>query len=435
MALSTPSSPSEIEKDMKTDFQRELVGSNPFLPNSWISALISGFSNRLFDNYITLNQAVEVSFYDTSPEIYLERQADWYGVTRFDATQASGKIIVTGILSTVVPASTTFVSSGGISCVSDADATITAKSEVPSSIVSSGTVATCTMASAHELSPNVPVTISGANETDYNGTFEINIVDDLTFTFTILNATTSPATGTILVAYESAILNTITDEFSSASNLDSSSPVTLSGSISGVDTDAFVYADGFAGGSDKEDIETFRNRFLERVRNPVANFNVASIETKAREVSGVTRVFVQEVTPAIGQVTIFFTRDNDADIIPDSAEALAVKTKILEIKPANTSDDDVIVNPLTGVSTNFSFGGVVPNTATMKTALENSLEEFFKTIPVPETDVTADQYRTAIQNTVDLETGERISTFVLVSPTSDISITTGELATLGTVST
>ncbi|MCH9735877.1 MAG: baseplate J/gp47 family protein [Actinomycetia bacterium] len=434
MPLETPDSPSDIERDLKTDFQRELVSSNPFLPNSWISALISGFSNRLFDNYLGLEEAVKVSFYDTSPEIYLERQASWYNVFRLAATQATGNIIFTGTDGVVVPSGTEFASSGGITAITDSDATITTKSDTPTSVSSSGTTATVVMPTEHELSPGVEVTISGANESEYNGTFDVNIVDEFSFTYDLDSSTTTPATGTILVDYVSGIAPCTTTDFSSEANLEADSLVILSGAITNVDSTAYVDSFGFGGGTDKEGLNTFRTRFLDRVGNPVANFNDAAIDEKARQISGVTRVWIQDVTPSIGQVTIYFTRDNDNTIIPSSEEATTVKNSILEIKPANTADEDVIVDPLVGVSTNFTFTSIVPNTTTMSEAVENSLREFFRTIPNPEENVLRDQYITAIYNTVDLETGDRIESFDLLSPIGDISVSTGEIAILGTVS-
>lgn len=433
MSLETPLNPSEIDRDIKTDFQRELVSSNPFLPNSWTAALISGFSNRIFDNYITLNQISELSFYDTSPEIYLERQASWYNVFRLAATQASGKIIATGTPTTVIPIGTSFASSDGIVSISDAEATITSKSETPFSITSSGTTATIIFSIEHELSPGVEAIVSGVVETEYNGTFDVNIIDNKTVTYTLSSSTTSPATGTILVDYNSAIIECTTSDFSKSANLSASSSVSLSGAISGVDSEAYVYADGYSGGTDQESVEDFRDRFLFVVRNPIANFNSSAIETQARKISGVTRVWIQEVTPLVGQVTIYFTRDNDVDIIPSVSEANDVKDSILLIKPANTSSDDVFVDPLVGVPTNFVFSSVTPNTTTMKQAVENSLSEFFRTIPNPEENVSSIKYNTAIQNTVDLSTGNRLTSFVLSSPAGDIVISTGEIATLGTV--
>lgn len=63
-------------------------------------------------------------------------------------------------------------------------------------ITSSGTTATVSH-SSHGLATGVEVTIAGANESAYNGTFAITVVDDDSYTYTLGSATTSPATGTI----------------------------------------------------------------------------------------------------------------------------------------------------------------------------------------------------------------------------------------------
>jgi len=59
-------------------------------------------------------------------------------------------------------------------------------------------VATATTASAHGYSIGMYVTIASANQTEYNGSFEIlTIPSTTTFTMTVDSGTTSPATGTI----------------------------------------------------------------------------------------------------------------------------------------------------------------------------------------------------------------------------------------------
>jgi hypothetical protein len=69
-----------------------------------------------------------------------------------------------------------------------------------SSITRSGTVATVTTGSAHTYYKNQIVTISGAVQTDYNITVRIlSVPTSTTFTYTVANSPTTPATGTILV--------------------------------------------------------------------------------------------------------------------------------------------------------------------------------------------------------------------------------------------
>lgn len=67
-----------------------------------------------------------------------------------------------------------------------------------SSITSSGTTATVTTTANHGWSDGDFVTIAGANETAYNGQFQITVVTATTFTYTCASTpSATPATGTI----------------------------------------------------------------------------------------------------------------------------------------------------------------------------------------------------------------------------------------------
>lgn len=66
-----------------------------------------------------------------------------------------------------------------------------------SSITRSGTTATVTTASAHGRATNDYMTIAGADQADYNGTWKITVTGGSTFTFTVLVSATTPATGTM----------------------------------------------------------------------------------------------------------------------------------------------------------------------------------------------------------------------------------------------
>ncbi len=65
------------------------------------------------------------------------------------------------------------------------------------SITRSSTTATVTMAAAHGWYNDDYVTIAGAVETDYNVRAQITVTGETTFTYTVANSPTTPATGTI----------------------------------------------------------------------------------------------------------------------------------------------------------------------------------------------------------------------------------------------
>lgn len=72
-----------------------------------------------------------------------------------------------------------------------------------SSITRTSTTATVTTAAAHGFTTGDYVTIAGATQTDYNGEFSITVTAATTFTYTVANSPTTPATGTITTTYRS----------------------------------------------------------------------------------------------------------------------------------------------------------------------------------------------------------------------------------------
>jgi len=127
-------------------------------------------------------------------------------------------------------------------------------------------------------------------------------------------------------------------------------------------------------------------------------------------------------------------RDNDTNPIPDSSEVAEVKAIIDDtIKPANTDTLSVIVLAPDPIPTDFTFSAISPDTSTMRTAIEDSLRQFFAEGTLVGVSIVEEAYNAAIFNTVDLVTGERLISFTLTTPTADITIAAGEIGTLGNV--
>jgi uncharacterized phage protein gp47/JayE len=143
-----------------------------------------------------------------------------------------------------------------------------------------------------------------------------------------------------------------------------------------------------------------------------------------------TITYTDSVRP--GQVIILPLRDNDDPIIPTAAEINAIKDEILKIKPAHTSDRDVIVLAATPLVTNFTFTQLTPNTTDMRAAIIANLQALFAEQTAPGQDLTEDTYRSAIRITTDTS-GQAVQTFILSDPAGDISVNTTEIPTLGTV--
>lgn len=432
MAIIFPENVKEIADRMKADVQNSLPESNPFLKNSYLAALIYGYAGQIADFYAQLDAVLLEMFMDTAENSYLERWGTYVGITRKPASQSEGPVTFSGTLTSTIPTNTILQSSNGNQYETQSEVSI-ALHVLSVSITRAGNTATVTTASDHNYGSGMSVTIFGAVQTEYNGTFTITVTDTDEFQYTVSGSPATPATGTIFSSSNTAFTEVKSLDFGEEVNAEGGSILKLTNPIAGVNTNATVQYVGLAGGTDIEEDDDLRTRILFRYQNPVANFNVASIITKATEVPGVTRVFVFEVTPALGSVTIYFVRDNDDDIIPTPSEVQDVEDAILTIKPANTSDSQVIVSAPTPVSTDFSFASLTPNTTTMQTAVTNNLIQFFRETPEMETDVPEVAYNSAIYSTIDTETGESVTAFTLTAPTGDISVGSGELAVLGNV--
>lgn len=435
MALTTPDTAKEVVDRAVLDVEAALasVGGKPALKNSWLNTLIVAYSNRIFDFYFALDQAALEAIPNTAV-VNLDRWAAIYKILRVAGTPSTGNVITSGTVGSTIVKDTTLATGDGRLYDVRTQVDITTKSLSVASITRTASVATLTTSAKHELGSQVFISVTGANEAEYNVTGAVaTITGDDTLTYAVTGTPATPATGTILLGFDSATLVIDSQEFNDDQDLLFDAALKFESPIVGVDDTARVDFDAVGGGSDREIDSALRERLLDRIQNPVAHFNVAEITALAKTISGVTRVFVQEITPLVGQVTVFFMRDNDATPIPSGAEVTAVKALILTIKPATSDDDDVIVSAPTAVTQDFTFTDLQPNTSTMKDAVEESLKEFFAERTSVGVDVDSDAYRSAIFNTVDTTNGDVVTTFTLSTPVGDISVAAGFIAILGNV--
>lgn len=433
MAIQFPSSRKEVEDRIKTDVQNELPESNPFLRNSFLGALITGFSGRIYDFYLQLKNLLIELFPDTATGSYLARWGSYVNIVREGATQARGFCTVNGVPATSIPIDTELQSLDGQTYKTLATKTITTQVLSIVSLTRSGQIATATFASDHLLASSIIVVISGANETEYNVTTSITVISATEFQYEVQGNPVTPATGAIISTSDNASIEVNSIGYGEIQNQGNGTALAFTTPIAGVSASSYVQYSEIGGGTDTESDSEYRTRVLDRYKNPVTHFNVAEIVNVSKQVAGVTRVWVEEITPEIGDVTIYFVRDNDDTIIPSPSEVAEVRDKILTIKPANTPDSSVIINAPNPVSIDFIFSSLSPNTGTMRSSITNFLKEFFSENTDVGVDITTYAYESAIWNTIDEETGERISGFTLTTPIVDIVIAAGELGVLGNI--
>lgn len=434
MTLDIPENEQQVIDQSRADVQDVLPESNPFLPNSFLDALLVANGGRVFDFYRQLLELQKQLFIDTATDDSLDRLSSFRNITRNPAAPSSGSVVFSGTAGSVIPILTTLQSTGGETYLTQSEKTIAANS-IGVTITRVGSTATATTLAAHNLATSVQATISGADQTEYNGAFPVVVVDEFTFTFTVTGSPATPATGTILAAHTTAIVEIESESEGVAGNLSAGAPLTLGSPISGVNTTTNADFDGISGGTDEESDSDFRSRAIEKWQNPNTPFNVAGITSQAKLIPGVTRVFVREITPDVGQVTIFFTRDDDLDgPIPSGTEVNTVKDKILEIKPAHTDDADVIVQSPVGVTVNFIIQGIDPGTTTMQDAIKANLQQLFSESTNVGVALLRNDYISAINRTVDTVTGDILQNFTITTPVGDVIVLSNQLPILGTVS-
>lgn len=513
MVFNIPTNQQQVVDRTATDVQTALPTSNPFFKNSFLGSIIFSFAGRIYDFYLQLQILIIQLFVDTATGTFLERWGIYKGITRNPATQSSGLITITGVVASAIPISTQFADSVGNLFLTTASANIANVSLSISSLTRSGNLVTAIMASSHNFSSTQSVTISGAAQSEYNGIQTITVIDSLTFTYLISTTPITPATGTILASANMASVNVQSVAFGESQNLASGTRLTIGSPLAGINDNAIVQFTQIAGGTDLESDDDLRIRIIDIYQNPIAHFNVNDIVAKAKQVSGVTRVFVYEsgvnygtplsvssivrtgqsalvttssphgledcmnitisganqsdynvlgrilitdnttfiyvvknnpTTPAtgtilaqpsvpLGQVIVFFTRDNDDDIIPSAGEVADVKAILNTIRPANTADSDLIVLSPIAVPVNFTFTALSPNTSTMQASINANLSAFFRESTSVGTTLSSFAYNSIIYQTIDTETGDVVQGFTLSSPSGDVSINAGQIPTLGSV--
>lgn len=513
MGIETPDNTKQIEDRVKADVQRSAPDSNPYLTVSWLRSFIASFARRMFDFYQDLKRTEQRVMFDTEDETNGLRVGAMYVGASNQSSSSSGKLVAQGTAGASISIGTV-LKIGDISFNVLANSTIALNTLTVLSITRSGTTATVETSGDHNLSSFVPATISGAVETEYNGVdLVVTVIDKNKFTYDVSGSPSSPATGTITAAFTSASVSVESVETGDNTNFSLDTKAALQAPIVNVDNDLYVDFGAIGGGTDAETFTEYRDRYLDKIRNPVAHYSVSDIISKAKEISGVTRVFVypanyqkgtvsvssitrsgniakvttadkhgliggqsatisgsvqddynvidsrvlveddfifyifvlnSPTTPAtgtiaaslkvpLGQSETYIMRDNDSDSIPDSSEIAVVKDKIDEILPANTASVDCIVLAPTPVPVDFTFTSITPDSLEMRSAVEENIEQFFQESTSVGDDVEEDDYRCAINDSAIIETGEVLESFILSSPSGNVTISHGQISTKGSV--
>jgi len=427
--------------DYKTIIDRVRLDVSSLIPDlnpanlfgSFIRAITDSCGGRHYDNVLLLQQLENEQFPETCSGDALERWAGYEGIVRHGGNVATGKITITGTVGKSIGVGVGYRSeSNNVYTVTDGGTIAQVVSSI--TITRVGNLATAVTSTDHELSSEVTLFIDGAVETEYNGSHVITVTDDDKFTFEVLGAPATPATGTITATGDYVGVTLESQDTGTGVNVIAGLKMSLIITQAGINTDAYTQFGAIAGGTGAESNPALYLRVLSSRSNPVANFSVGAITKACLDVSGVTRVLVKRITPAVGDVTVLFVRDGDeGSIIPDASELLTVKTRLIEDLPAQSAEADLYVLAPTPVTTNYTFSAIYPNTPSMQDAINANLEAFYRDKVTFDTDVSEDAYSSAIIGTIDPTNGDILNSFTLTSPSGDVSVSSNEIGVIGTV--
>lgn len=213
-------------------------------------------------------------------------------------------------------------------------------------------------------------------------------------------------------------------------NLATDELLTLQTPITGVNSVMTVIAPGLSGGADLEETEAFRTRFLERLQEPPQGGSEQDYIAWAKQVAGVTRVFVYPNEDGPGTVVVRFVRDNDGSgtaILPDSGEVAAVQA-VLDINRPVTADVTALAPTSSAVNFNLHIS---PDTTANRTAVIAELTDMFFREAEPG-DGAGRGTILLSQMLVAIGIAEGITDFDLNSPSADVVPTLGQLLIPGT---
>lgn len=439
----------DLSAQIRAEFRKQLPDVDPTVFGSWARAFADGNAVLAQSIMYLVRDLEQQLFPTTATGDFLDIWGTYEGLTRNPETPATGPITVTGTAGVVIPALTAFTGSNGIAYQSSAVATITAVNQSIDSLERSGSIVTATLLSEHDLANGVEIVVSGATEPEYNGTFTVTVTSTLEFQYTITGTPTTPATGSPEYDVDLASVTVEALTNGTTTNLESGGQLAFDTPITNADDPGIVQFDGLTGGAAEETDDAYRERILLSRSIIEGVFTPDQIKLAALSISGNTRAFVKKPTlsvcaggsgsatdPVPGQCSVFILRDNDPSIIPSATVLANTKQAIIDdgAMPAHMSEVDLFVEAPTLVSTDFDFTALSPDTPTMRSAVAAQLAAFFEDTVDFEQTVTEASYLGAIQATQDLETGAFIVSFTLSTPSGDISVSDGEIATLGTVS-
>lgn len=207
------------------------------------------------------------------------------------------------------------------------------------------------------------------------------------------------------------------------SNADIGVSLALVSPISSVAAQGTVASPGIAGGTDQEPDDELRARLSERMQAPPLGGAIHDYIRWAKEVPGVTRVWVYPLEDGDGTLTVRFVCDDLDPIIPDSDKVTEVQDHIDPLRPVTA-----ILTVAAPVPDTLNFTmAISPATDAVKAAVEAELRDLLKREASPGGTILLSHIREAIS----IAAGE--NDYTLTSPAANVVSAAGHMPVFGTI--
>lgn len=238
------------------------------------------------------------------------------------------------------------------------------------------------------------------------------------------------STSALIDGLGNVILSVIALEPGSAGNAVAGTAVSLTAARTGVSLAGVVHADGIGLGADEEGDESYRARLLHHLRLPPHGGAAHDYVAWARQIPGVSRVFVDPLAQGPGTVSVYFLMDDIyANGIPQGADVAAVQAYIDAVRPVTASVS--VAAPL-AEPVDIEISGLSPDTTAVRDAVLLELADLFRReVRVSTVTDSFTLFRSKIWQAISQASGEEHHD--LVMPDEDVVYAAGRLPVLGDV--
>lgn len=236
------------------------------------------------------------------------------------------------------------------------------------------------------------------------------------------------------IASGTALVNIEAQEVGINANAAASTQLIFISPPPGVNTAGTVDTNGITGGTNEEDTEELRARYLDIIRTPPQGGAKNDYEIWAREVAGVTKAFVYPLENGYGTVAVRFLVEptiSNPNGIPSPSQVTAVQNYIETVRPVTAKN--ITVEAPDPIPLNFNIKLEVNDNSDVRAAVITQLKAMLLRDAKPQgkTDSGVDGtiYLSRISEAVSLATGE--FAHKIISPTDDVTYTLGQIAVYG----